>query len=184
MKRAFPFLSLIVSGLAGFTFNPHQANALIVNISGIDYNVTTFEGSPGAGLTKFNTPANGGTMPWWGDDALAVEFATAVGTALGTTNGPNIPIGCCGVDIFDPANTVTGPFFATSAGEPVYAAFYNFNTNTVGFFTDFDYFATYTYAEVLPSPPPSSVPGPLPLFGAAAAFAHSRRLRKRIKLGS
>lgn len=28
--------------------------------------------------------------------------------------------------------------------------------------------------------PPSSVPGPLPLFGAAAAFGYSRRLRKRL----
>jgi hypothetical protein len=31
---------------------------------------------------------------------------------------------------------------------------------------------------------PSSVPGPLPLFGAAAAFAHSRRLRARVRPGS
>jgi hypothetical protein len=31
---------------------------------------------------------------------------------------------------------------------------------------------------------PSSVPGPLPLFGAAAAFAHSRRLRARVRAGS
>lgn len=31
---------------------------------------------------------------------------------------------------------------------------------------------------------PSSVPGPLPLFGAAAAFAHSRRLRARLRAGS
>lgn len=30
----------------------------------------------------------------------------------------------------------------------------------------------------------SSVPGPLPLFGAATAFAHSRRLRARLRTGS
>lgn len=181
MKKAIPFLGLAVSIIAGFAFDTQQAKAFVVNISGIDYNVTTFEGSPAADLTKFNTPANGGTMPWWGDDALALEFATAVGAALGSTNGTNIPIS---VGFFDPANTVTGPFFATLAGEPVFAAFYNFNTSAVEFFTDFDYFTAYTYAEVLPSPPPSSVPGPLPLFGSAAAFAHSRRLRRRIKLGS
>ena len=28
---------------------------------------------------------------------------------------------------------------------------------------------------------PSSVPGPIPLFGAAAAFGWSRQLRRRIK---
>ena len=31
---------------------------------------------------------------------------------------------------------------------------------------------------------PSSVPGPLPLLGAAAGFAHSRRLRARLRTGS
>ncbi len=31
-----------------------------------------------------------------------------------------------------------------------------------------------------PTPPSAAVPGPLPLFGAGAAFAWSRRLRKRI----
>lgn len=45
--------------------------------------------------------------------------------------------------------------------------------------------ATSSFAPVAepPTPPPSSesVPGPLPLFGAAAAFGYSRKLRKRIK---
>jgi len=36
-----------------------------------------------------------------------------------------------------------------------------------------------TFAAV--QPPASSVPGPLPLFGAAAAFGFSRKLRNRIK---
>jgi hypothetical protein len=30
--------------------------------------------------------------------------------------------------------------------------------------------------------PPADVPGPLPLFGAAAAFGYSRRLRRRVSL--
>ncbi|QPN62238.1 hypothetical protein [Synechococcus sp. CBW1004] len=34
------------------------------------------------------------------------------------------------------------------------------------------------------SPAAASVPGPLPLLGAAAAFAHSRRLRARLRDGS
>jgi hypothetical protein len=29
---------------------------------------------------------------------------------------------------------------------------------------------------------PAEVPGPLPLFGAAAAFGYSRRLRRRVSL--
>jgi len=40
-----------------------------------------------------------------------------------------------------------------------------------------------TFAAVQPrQPPASSVPGPLPLFGAAAAFRFSRKLRNRIKV--
>jgi hypothetical protein len=31
-----------------------------------------------------------------------------------------------------------------------------------------------------PAPPGTPVPGPLPLFGAAAAFGYSRRLRRRV----
>jgi hypothetical protein len=34
------------------------------------------------------------------------------------------------------------------------------------------------------SPAAASVPGPLPLLGAAAAFAHSRRMRARLRDGS
>jgi hypothetical protein len=40
-----------------------------------------------------------------------------------------------------------------------------------------------TFAAVQPpTPSTSSVPGPLPLLGAAAAFGFSRKLRKRIKV--
>jgi hypothetical protein len=42
--------------------------------------------------------------------------------------------------------------------------------------------AVVTFAAVQPPTPSStSVPGPLPLFGAAAAFGFSRKLRNRIK---
>ena len=41
-------------------------------------------------------------------------------------------------------------------------------------------FARTSFAAV--QPPASSVPGPLPLFGAAAAFGFSRKLRSRIKV--
>jgi MYXO-CTERM domain-containing protein len=37
-----------------------------------------------------------------------------------------------------------------------------------------------TYQALAQSPTPASVPGPLPLLGAGAAFGWSRRLRKRI----
>ena len=44
-------------------------------------------------------------------------------------------------------------------------------------------FGLVTFAAVQPpQPPASSVPGPLPLFGAATAFGFSRKLRNRIKV--
>jgi hypothetical protein len=42
--------------------------------------------------------------------------------------------------------------------------------------------ATYTFADM--PMPPSAVPGPLPIFGAGAAFAFSRRIRARISAKS
>lgn len=41
------------------------------------------------------------------------------------------------------------------------------------------YTANDTIQVVIGAPPPASVPGPLPLLGAGAAFGWSRRLRKR-----
>ena len=41
--------------------------------------------------------------------------------------------------------------------------------------------STNTLLFTAASPAPASVPGPLPLFGAGAAFGWSRRLRRRIK---
>lgn len=38
--------------------------------------------------------------------------------------------------------------------------------------------------QVWAGPATSAVPGPLPLIGAAAAFAHSRRLKARVRAGS
>jgi hypothetical protein len=43
---------------------------------------------------------------------------------------------------------------------------------------------TVFYATATLSPTLSAVPAPLPLFGAAATFSLSRRLRRRIRLGS
>jgi len=41
--------------------------------------------------------------------------------------------------------------------------------------------AEVPYLNSISAPGPASAPGPLPIFGAAAAFGFSRKLRKRIK---
>jgi hypothetical protein len=42
--------------------------------------------------------------------------------------------------------------------------------------------ATYNFVNM--PMPPTAVPGPLPIFGAGAAFAYSRRIRARISANS
>ena len=58
-----------------------------------------------------------------------------------------------------------------------------FNTTldvTMGDIENFS--ATYNFVDM--PMPPSAVPGPLPIFGAGAAFAYSRRIRARISAKS
>ena len=141
-----------------------QAQALVVNVNGQNWNVTTFTGSYNANTSKFNTAANGGMMPWWGNLTLANSFALAVGGSLG-------------LPIFD----VGGPLFGTSTtGTLVQTRLFNSNTNAIASLNqNFASSSTLAQAELVPP-----VPGPLPALGAAAAFGFSRKLRKRINAGA
>ena len=146
-----------------------QAQALVVNVNGQNWNVTTFTGSYNANTSKFNTAANGGMMPWWGSSIeLTSSFAVAVGSSLGTqtigsnTKGP----------LF--AYTFVGNSLRTRTTEPP-----NFDqtflaTNVPLENRDISYL--WAQAELVPP-----VPGPIPALGAAAAFGFSRKLRQRIK---
>jgi hypothetical protein len=60
-----------------------QAQAVVVNVNGLDYDVTTFTGTYNDNPSKFATPANGGVMPWWGNSSLAYGLALALGSSLG-----------------------------------------------------------------------------------------------------
>ena len=113
--------------------------------------------------------------PWW--DPLdttgitATLFASVVGKGLGMQNTLGEPLG------------YTWPFFAFQLLGEASVNVKSIRSNIdelIGkswFRQAFD--GTYAYAELL-APHPESVPAPLPVFGAAAAFGYSRRLRKRI----
>ena len=151
----------VAAGSLALAFAPNPAEALVVpvNIGGTNYDITTFEGSYADSSAKFATPANNGLMPWWGDGSLAVLFAQAVGDRLGYPNlsGDDTPYFAFELFGADLNSRLSNGAYSTSSGSD-----------------------PYTYA-VLASP--TAVPGPLPLFGAAAAFGVSRRLRRRIQLG-
>ena len=142
-----------------------QAQAFVVTVNSLQYDVTTFSGTYNANTSKFATAANGGVMPWWGSSSLASQFATQVGSNLGL------------------ANITVGPFFAYQALSNTVIAFTfaSFPVPSV-FSLGVSPTDSFSWAKAsLVAQPAAPVPGPLPALGAAAAFGFSRQLRKRIK---
>jgi hypothetical protein len=155
-----------------------QAQAVIVTVDlgqgagPQQWDVTTFTGTYNANSSKFETPANGGVMPWWtpspiglGSSSLAQSFASAVDNQLGffPLNGPDGP--------FFGYQTRYGNEVSFAAGFPPTGCCY---TGGVGWATN----RTWAQATLVPAP----APGPLPALGAAAAFGFSRKLRQRINV--
>lgn len=148
-----------------------QARALVVNVPGYgNWDVTFFAGSYGSNISKFATPPAPGVMPWWGSSTAAASFAAAVGSLLASPNFGNF-----------------GPYFAYGlsiepfpSNEPVVDA-YTYQTGTGNtIYTNGPQVGVFPYSWAQATAAPSSVPGPLPALGAAAAFGFSRKLRSRI----
>ncbi|MFZ9753040.1 MAG: hypothetical protein ACO3B3_05745 [Cyanobium sp.] len=141
-----------------------------MTVEGVQYDVTTFTGSYTANTSKFETAANNGVMPWWGNFPLAMQFATAVGTNLGASNSY---IGNTSGPAFSYQTVAAGyTFGAAWCAASCMSGVGIDNSNWV-----FGDSVIYAQATLYTAP----APGPLPLFGAAAAFGFSRQLRKRIK---
>ncbi len=95
-------------------------------------------------------------MPWFGDVTLATTFASAVGFQLGK-----------------PVGLVAGPSFAYAQNDNHFSIVaYNGQVVT----TTFNVLDTFEYATATPQAA-APVPAPLPIFGAAAAFGATKRLR-------
>jgi hypothetical protein len=169
-----PFAASAISSLA-FILLSSEAKALTtasVTVGGTQYNLTYFQGDYNSNIAKFETPANNGLMPWWGNAAMATLFSDALGLQLGTPNPPP-PFS------YSP-NFAYGVFNVT--GELSIDAIANAGSGS--FYTVERPNASLAYAILATPTTPTAVPGPAPLFGAAAAFGMSRRLRRRIKLGA
>jgi len=137
-----------------------------MTVNGLQYDVTTFTGSYNNNTSKFAQPPAPGVMPWWGSLSLANQFATAVGNGFGIVNtAQNF-----------------GPLFAYSVSGGVFAEVFIPGPNIVLSGQSFSPGSTsFVWAQATPVSQDVSVPAPLPLFGAAAAFGFSRQLRKRIQ---
>ncbi|MEB3207297.1 MAG: hypothetical protein VKK63_00075 [Synechococcus sp.] len=146
-----------------------QAQALVVTVDNQLWDVTTFEGTYNNNVSLLQN------QEWWGSQATAEKFASAVGDGL---NFPNF------------FGTI-GPYFAFGVSQ-VNLGFIRFNLvnsnveTVLGVNTDLpatlNANLTWAAATKVAAPSSESVPGPLPILGVAAAFGFSRKLRKRIKL--
>lgn len=167
--------------LAALSLSPGSAQAYVVMVGQLQYDVTTFTGSYNSQPSKFNDLPSG-VMPWWNSDTAANAFINASGTSeadlyanLGVNSTTNV--------IFY-AYATPGPPYP----QKVYAK--DWGGRYPGFYSgvkygDASYYdgrtISWARATLYVSPAASSVPGPLPLFGAGAAFGFSRKLRKRIQ---
>ena len=157
-----PFLLLGALSTGALITTPARAFTTI-RMNGSD--LTTYDGSfnqnPG-----FFAPAPSGRMAWWGNSASAEAYARRAGDSL-------------------PGNGDEGPYFAyQEANGAVIAWALALNTpgSTSEVFIGKE--EGVIYAIQSDGPRPASVPAPLPLFGAAASFAWSRRLRARLRSGT
>ena len=150
------------AALAAIGLSPGSAHAYVVTVNSVQYDVTTFTGTYNANISKFALPTNGGVMPWYGSQSLALQFADAVGNTFGN------PLYYAYGYVSDPG----------SGFDPIRVQTILW-TGSSSTGTGIDPGLSYQYAQVAPA---AAVPGPLPVFGAAAAFGFSRKLRRRIKL--
>jgi hypothetical protein len=156
--------------LAMAALTPGQAQAVVVNVDGQDWDVTTFSGGYYENSSKFETPANGGVMPWWNNHDLAYSFTAAVSSSLGD-EGPYFayytdPTAFGGVGVINQLiYNSSHPMTIFGAGKAGIGPGYGGHS---------------AWAQATPYASPAAVPGPLPALGVAAGFGFSRKLRKRI----
>jgi hypothetical protein len=182
--------------LGGIGLTSGSAHALAVNVRGELWNISTvagrFESTPGI------IEPNPWASPDEFDSELAFEFAQAVGSEFGLPNTLYCygeygrASRCTTFSVpgkiqyrFGPLFAYGGPLWVGDGGvyedivfsvayEEVAAGFFQVSELSTSDLTSFPH-TPITWATATP------VPGPLPIFGAAAAFAASRRLRKRVK---
>ncbi|MEY4806752.1 MAG: hypothetical protein RLZZ206_1141 [Cyanobacteriota bacterium] len=170
-------MSTLGAAMATGVLSAGQAQAQVVNVPGYGYwDVTTFLGSYDDNTVQFALPANGGVMPWWGSQTAAEAFANAVRNQLP-------PSSIC--DTCEPPTTA-GPFFGYGTDvptQPIQYSYFQYPTSNPELGGAVSTYQPGVFVSVWAqaAPAATTVPGPLPALGAAAAFGFSRKLRKRLK---
>jgi hypothetical protein len=77
------------AALAAISLSPGSAQAYVVTVGQLQYDVTTFTGSYNSQPSKFNNPPSG-VMPWWRSQADAFAFIAASGTSPSGTSQANL----------------------------------------------------------------------------------------------
>jgi hypothetical protein len=145
---------------------PLAAQALAIKVGGIDYEVSFTSTSYQASPDLFGV-APPGLMPWWGNPILAATFASEVYDQLG-------------VNVIQAGY---GPVFAYDYSSAGLGEAYGIAQNTLDINDQLVLDSAAPLAANVTHPfayatANTSVPAPLPLFGAAFAFGWARRLRK------
>jgi hypothetical protein len=150
--------------------SPLAAQAVAINVRGIDYEVFYTSTSYNANPDLFGA-ASPGRMPWWGNMSLASLIAAELYDQLGE-------------DVYQPGY---GPVFAYDYNPASPGEVYALVQNTLDLSAQENLDSSnplaaslsYPYAYARANTP---VPAPMPLFGVAAAFGWARRLRNNQKL--
>ena len=155
-----PLRNFLIAGFVGaVSLSSDPALAVSIVVGNTPYEVEVFEGSYTGNESLFAS-LSPGKMPWWGNENLAIDFATQVFDQLqgGTTSGnsPIFAFEVVGSDVNGWSSDIINP-------NSLY--FESFNTG-----------ATVKYAIG------REVPGPLPFLGVYAGFSLSRRIRQRLRL--
>jgi hypothetical protein len=195
------FSASLVAAFTSAALNAGQADALVVyefiqqgsdvvlNVSGSVSSASTFFLSSGFGNSLVPSlaliqPRNLSDIPAWNMNGPS-NFGS--GSTIGFTSYSGTSASLLGfIDVLAIENyTLGSPIFGSGLFAGQTLASLGLNSTTPGLLASWTINGSSETVEVrVGSPAPSSVPGPLPLFGAAAAFAQSRRLRARLRAGS
>lgn len=162
--RASFRLALIAMLSATVLSAPRSAQAFSVIFDGTAYDVEIYRGSYDNNPRHFETPANNGRMPWWGNTDLADNLAYQLAAGLSSPPYPN-----------------NGPLFASAfvnsnRGNEVVSSYFDFTSlGTTNIVTSAAFSRESTQAYVVTTSP---VPAPIPLAASAVCISAMRRLRR------